>query len=295
MPAELIERARALAAGETTWTPPVARPASTVVLLRDTDQGVSTFLMRRTSTMAFAAGMHVFPGGRIDDVDLQVEIDFVGELPDPARMTAEADLARGLIIGAVREVFEETGVLLAVDDSGRAPRVDDAWESDRQEVLRDSSHLVQVLRKRNLAIDAGLLPLWGHWITPEVEERRYDVRFFAAVVPEGHEVRDVSGEADRVLWVRPDQALADYAAGTLAMLPPTAVTLEELVHLPSTEYLAEQAAARDIRPLMPRARMSDDGTLVWELTNMRDGSVVWPLTEAPAGSESRGLRTDGPA
>ncbi len=293
MPAELIERARALAAGESTWTPPVARPASTVVLLRDTDQGISTFLMRRTSTMAFAAGMHVFPGGRIDDVDLQVDIDFVGDLPDPARMTAEADLARGLIIGAVREVFEETGVLLAVDDSGRAPRVDEAWESDRQAVLRDSAQLVQVLRKRNLAIDARTLPLWGHWITPEVEERRYDVRFFAAVVPEGHEVRDVSGEADKVLWIRPEQALADYAAGTLAMLPPTAVTLEELVHLPSTQYLAEQAAARDVCPLMPRARMSDDGSLMWELTNMRDGSVVVPLATAPAGSESRGLRTDG--
>lgn len=295
MPAELVARARALAAGESSWTPPVARPASTVVLLRDTDQGISTFLMRRTSTMAFAAGMHVFPGGRIDDVDLQVDIDFIGELPDPARMTAEVDLARGLIIGAVREVFEETGVLLAVDDSGRAPRVDDAWETDRQAVLRDSAQLVHVLRKRNLAIDAGILPLWSHWITPEVEERRYDVRFFAAVVPEGHEVRDVSGEADRVLWVRPDQALTDYAAGTLAMLPPTAVTLEELVQLTSTKHLAEQAAVRDVRPLMPRARLADDGSLVWELTNMRDGSVVSPLATAPAGSESRGLRTDGPA
>lgn len=292
MPAELIERARALATGEATWLPPVPRPASTVVLLRDTDQGVSTFLMRRTSTMAFAAGMHVFPGGRIDDVDLQVDIDFVGDLPDPLRMTAEADLARGLIVGAVREVFEETGVLLAVTDAGRAPKVDESWEEDRKAVLRDSSHLVNVLRKRNLAIDSTRLPLWGHWITPEVEERRYDVRFFAAVVPEGHEVRDVSGEADRVLWVRPDQALADYAAGKLAMLPPTATTLEELTQLTSTDDLARQAAARIVRPLMPRARLSDQGELLWELTDMRDGTVVWPLTDAPAGSESRGINRE---
>jgi 8-oxo-dGTP pyrophosphatase MutT (NUDIX family) len=242
--------------------------------------------------MAFAAGMHVFPGGRIDDVDLQVDIDFVGDLPDPLRMTAEADLARGLIVGAVREVFEETGVLLAVTDAGRAPKVDESWEEDRKAVLRDSSHLVNVLRKRNLAIDSTRLPLWGHWITPEVEERRYDVRFFAAVVPEGHEVRDVSGEADRVLWVRPDQALADYAAGKLAMLPPTATTLEELTQLTSTDDLARQAAARIVRPLMPRARLSDQGELLWELTDMRDGTVVWPLPDAPAGSESRGINRE---
>lgn len=295
MPAELIERARALAAGEVSWIPPVPRPASTVVLLRDTDQGVSTYLMRRTSTMAFAAGMHVFPGGRIDDVDLQADIDFVGDLPDPFHMTAEADLARGLIIGAVREVFEETGVLLAVNDSGRSAKVDEAWEQDRKAVLRDPSHLVKVLRKRNLAIDPALMPLWGHWITPEVEERRYDVRFFAAVVPEGHEVQDVSGEADRVLWVRPEQALADYAAGTLAMLPPTATTLEELTHLTSTVDLAQQAAARIVRPLMPRARIGENGELLWELTDMRDGTVVWPLSDAPAGSESRGIGREGSA
>lgn len=288
LPEEMTRRARALAVGDSSWIPPIPRPASTVVLLQSDGTAVSTYLMRRAPSMAFAAGMFVFPGGRIDDADIEARIPFVGEPILPERFTADADLARGIVVGAVREVFEETGVLLAVDEAGRTPVVDDAWDADRDAVNSSSAEFPDVLARRGLAIDPDLLPLWSHWITPEVEERRYDVRFFVAAVPEGQPVRDVSGEADHCVWVNPAQALADYGEGRMAMLPPTVSTLTDLVDLSDLSDLAARARARTVLPLMPRTRMNGE-EMVWEVVNARDGSVVWPMSGPPAGSESRGV------
>ena len=288
LPEEMTRRARALAVGDSSWIPPIPRPASTVVLLQSDGTAVSTYLMRRAPSMAFAAGMFVFPGGRIDDADIEARIPFVGEPILPERFTADADLARGIVVGAVREVFEETGVLIAVDEAGHTPVIDDAWDADRDAVNASSSEFPDVLARRGLAIDPDLLPLWSHWITPEVEERRYDVRFFVAAVPEGQPVRDVSGEADHCVWVNPAQALADYGEGRMAMLPPTVATLTDLTDLPDLSDLAARARARTVLPLMPRTRMAGE-EMVWEVVNARDGSVVWPMSGPPAGSESRGV------
>lgn len=285
MPAHVSERVHALLAGE--WEPPALRDATTVVLLRDHD-ALETFLMRRVSTMAFAAGMYVFPGGRIDDADLIPSYEWTGEVIDAARMTADADLARGLIVCAVRELFEETGILLAVDELGRVPREDEGWEDDRAAVHASSAALADVLSRRGLAIDPGLLPLWTHWVTPEIESRRYDVRFFVATVPEGQRVRDVSGEADDVRWERPVAAMEAYAEGRLPMLPPTAATIADLTHFDDATSVLATAASRDVRPLMPRARLDDSGAIAWEIIDVRDGSVILPLDSEPAGSEVHG-------
>jgi len=285
MPPQVSERARALLAGE--WQPPPVRDASTVVLLRDA-AGLETYLMRRATTMAFAAGMYVFPGGRIDNSDSEIDLAWVGDPLDHRRMTASESQARGLIVGAVREVFEETGVLLAVDDAGRPPVEDDAWEDDRAAVAESSPALAQVLARRGLRVDPGLLPLWTHWVTPEVESKRYDVRFFVAAVPPGQHARDVSGEADQVVWTPPSAALSDYARGQLPMLPPTVATLADLVPLPDVAAVLASAADRDVRPLMPRPRLEDDGAIAWDVIDVRDGSVVVRLPAEPAGSEVAG-------
>lgn len=290
MPQELMRRAAAIAAGDAAWEIPEARPAATVVLLRETTTGISTYLMRRTPTMAFAAGMHVFPGGRIDAADFDSAVEVRGEIPAP-RMTADDRLGRALVIGAVREVFEETGVLLAVDAAGRWPELDDQWDADRLIVEQDSTQLAGVLARRGLHIEAEHLPLWSHWITPEVEERRYDVRFFAAVVPPNHPVRDVSGEADQVRWVTPSEGLVEYDRGQLAMLPPTVTTLRELIALDSVAGLLPHSVERPVQPLLPRARLGDDGQLIWEIINATTGAVVSLMSGAPAGSESRGIHS----
>ena len=290
MPPEVSSRARALLAGE--WEPPPVRDASTVVLLRDASgleaTGLETYLMRRAATMAFAAGMYVFPGGRIDEADCDIDLTWAGEPLDAGRMTAGQRQARGLIVGAVREVFEETGVLLAVDDSGRFPTEDAAWEEDRTAVAESSPALAEVLGRRGLHIDPGALPLWTHWVTPEVESKRYDVRFFVAAVPPGQHARDVSGEADQVLWTSPGAALGDYSRGHLPMLPPTVATLADLAALPDVATVLASASAREVRPLMPRPRLEDDGAIAWDVIDVRDGSVVVRLPAEPAGSEVAG-------
>ena len=290
MPPEVSRRARALLAGA--WDPPPVRDASTVVLLRDADvhdgTGLETYLMRRAVTMAFAAGMYVFPGGRIDEADCDIDLAWVGEPLNASRMTAGERQARGLVVGAVREVFEETGVLLAIDDSGRFPTEDAAWEDDRAAVAESSPALAEVLARRGLRIDPGLLPLWTHWVTPEVESKRYDVRFFVAAVPPGQHARDVSGEADQVLWTSPGAALGDYSRGQLPMLPPTVATLADLAALPDVATVLASASAREVRPLMPRPRLEDDGAIAWDVIDVRDGSVVVRLPAEPAGSEVAG-------
>lgn len=285
MPPEVSERARALLEGA--WQPPPVRDASTVVLLRDAT-GLETFLMRRAATMAFAAGMYVFPGGRIDSSDADIDLVWTDGNLDPARMTATSQQARGLVVGAVREVFEETGVLLAVDEHGRTPEEDANWEADRAAVAESSPALAEVLARRRLHLDPGLLPLWTHWVTPEIETKRYDVRFFVAAVPLGQRVRDVSGEADHVRWVSPGTALHAYSRGELPMLPPTVATLADLAALPDVASVLASAAERDVRPLMPRPRREPDGGIAWDVIDVRDGSVVVSLPAEPAGSEVAG-------
>lgn len=292
MPREVSERAHALARGDSSWQVPPLRDATTVVLVRNVAGGVGleTYLMRRVSTMAFAAGMHVFPGGRIDDADIDATFDWVTDVVDPDRMTADRRLARGLIVCAVRELFEETGVLLAVDDRGNTPVEDDEWETDRAAVLASSASLSDVLARRGLALDPGLLPLWTHWVTPEVETRRYDVRFFIAQVPAGQTARDVSGEADRVWWISAEQAMLDYYGGRLPMLPPTAATISDLVGMTDVTTALAAAESREVRPLMPRPRLDDVGGIAWDLIDVRDGTVIVALDSEPAGSEVHGTR-----
>lgn len=281
MPADLVARARALAEGSG-WTPPPAVPAATVVLLRDGARGLEALLMRRPSTMAFAPGMSVFPGGRVDE-------DHDGRLvvhgPVRTGTWAEPGLARRIVVAGVRETFEEAGVLLAVDDAGRAARADDVWGADRAASV-EAGAFPDVLARRGLHIDARLLVPIAHWITPEVEGRRFDTRFLAAALPEGQAVDRHETETDHAAWVTPAEGLAAYAAGRMPMLPPTVAVLADLAaHATVADALA-WATTCTIAPLMPQARMRD-GQVEWVLVHGYTGEVLGPTLE-PAGSEERG-------
>jgi 8-oxo-dGTP pyrophosphatase MutT (NUDIX family) len=248
--------------------PAVARHAATVVLLRNVSNGadaggIEACLLRRVTTMAFAAGMHVFPGGGVDKADAQEPgtgqaPDWVG--PSPAAwadvLSADAGLARALVCAAVRETFEESGVLLAgpgpdvVADPD--PVADPSWEDDRQGLVDRRFSLSDLLHRRGLRLRADLLRPWAHWVTPEVEPKRYDTRFFVAALPPGQRPRDVGGESDRLVWLRPQEALDRHAAGRLAMLPPTVFTLAELAEHPDVDSVLRVANERDIQPVLPR-------------------------------------------
>ncbi len=254
MPASVVERVRALAAGS---APASARDAATVVLLRDAPAGLEAYLLRRVSSMAFAAGMHVFPGGSVDERDAELPDDrWAGPAPTAwARVLGGTEpLARSLVCAAVRETFEESGVLLAGPSATEVvpATTGPEWERDRRALLDRSLSLAGLLERRSLLLRTDLLRGWAHWITPEAEPRRYDTRFFVAAVPAGQLTRDVGGEADTVLWLAPQQALDRRAAGVMHMLPPTAFTLAELTGYATVADVLSAGTARDIRPVLPR-------------------------------------------
>jgi 8-oxo-dGTP pyrophosphatase MutT (NUDIX family) len=257
--AGIRDRIRGLEDGS--LTPPPTRDSSTVVLLRDGRDGLEAYLLRRASTMSFGPGMHVFPGGSVDPDDAATEIGWVGPEPESYAgiLTADIPLARALVCAAVRETFEESGVLLAGRSEDDVVDVSaDEWEDERAALEGRQQSLASMLKRRSLVLRADLLRPWAHWITPVVESKRFDTRFFVAATPEGQTPRHVGGEADRRLWLRPQDALARHADGELGMLPPTAFTLSELTEYATVADVLAAAAARDVKPVLPKLILTGD-------------------------------------
>ncbi|MBX6384136.1 MAG: NUDIX hydrolase [Microbispora sp.] len=262
LPGEAGERAREILAGR--LAPAPARDAATVVLLRD--DPLEVYLLRRKATMAFAAGAYVFPGGSVDPRDAECDVAWAG--PSPAEwgevFRADESTARGLVCAAVRETFEESGVLLAgpEPDAVVTDTTGDGWEADRLALIARTLSLAEFLDRRGLVLRSDLLKAWAHWITPVVEPRRYDTRFFVAALPPGQRTRDVGGEASEVAWMRPHDALAAARAGSVRMLPPTFRTLAEMAAFESVRDVL--ACPRSITTIMPEAA-EVDGRLVLKI------------------------------
>ncbi len=240
------------------------KQASTVVLLRDGEQGLEVYLLRRTKGMPFAGGMTAYPGGGVDPRDADIEIGWVGPSPGEwaAAFGCDEPMARELVSAAVRETFEEAGVLLAGDPAGGAVVPDvsgDDWEEQRQALLSRELSLTELLAGRGLALRSDLLRPFAHWITPPVEPRRYDTKFFAAALPVGQEARHVSGEADEASWLTPAGALAELRAGTRPMLPPTSHTLGQLESFPDVAAALAGSPPEPLQPISPTFEETADG------------------------------------
>jgi 8-oxo-dGTP pyrophosphatase MutT (NUDIX family) len=258
LPPKLGERAREIAAGR--LSPAVPRDAATIMLLRQ-DPGVEAYLLRRTRELDFAPGACVFPGGSVDEQDADLQIAWAG--PAPAEFASQLGTsqarARALICAAVRETFEEAGVLLAgpsptalVDDSAALAR-------DRHSLLEGSTSFGELLNRRGRMLRADLLTPWARWITPEASPRRYDTWFFAAALPPGQTAglgEASPGESDSGTWLPPGAALESFRAGEITLLPPTAVTLRELAaHEELTGILSQR---RVIAPRLPTVMTEED-------------------------------------
>ena len=265
---KLATRLADLEAGRVTPVPP--RDAATVMLLRPTEQppealgrDIQVLLLKRTAAMKFAPGAYVFPGGSVDPADYGAEIGWQGPSAAEfgARLGASAEVARALVCAAVRETFEESGVLLA-GPPGAGPLATPSgpsWEADRMAVAAGTLTLAELLSRRGLVLRADLLVPWARWITPDGEPRRFDARFFAAALPEGQEAVGHEAEADHVAWLRPADALRAAKAGEISLLPPTATTLNDFASAVAAggglaSILAER---RVIEPVQPRLVLED--------------------------------------
>jgi len=247
------EQAGDYLAGRRTAAEP--RDAASVLLLRAAagQPGVEVYMLRRARSMAFAPGASAFPGGSVDPRDAEDEVAWAG--PDAADwgrlLDAPPSLARALVCAAVRETFEESGVLLAGPAAGTL--VEDTsgadWEADRTALLDRSLSLAQLLARRGLVLRSDLLRPWARWITPVTEARRYDTRFFAAALPPGQRTRDVGGEAEQVAWTQPAEAIRAAQARELFLLPPTVACLAGLAGYP--DVAAALTAEHSMRPVTP--------------------------------------------
>jgi 8-oxo-dGTP pyrophosphatase MutT (NUDIX family) len=213
------------------------------MLLRESPAaGIEVFVMHRVAGMAFAPSVTVFPGGGVDPGDAD-PVPWSG--PDhqwwaETLGTPDATYAATRVVAAVRELFEETGVLLA---ERSAP------EADRQAVADHRMSLAQLLVARGLTLRSELLRPWANWITPEGMPRRYDTYFFLAVLPEGQDARLLTTEAESSRWARPADLLAEHEAGKLAMMPPTLAMLLDLRRAGSVQWAMSQR--RTVVPLTP--------------------------------------------
>jgi 8-oxo-dGTP pyrophosphatase MutT (NUDIX family) len=233
----------------------VPRDAATVVLVREGKAGLEVFLMRRVTGMAFAGGMTVFPGGGVDRGDADTSVAWVG--PEPAwwgrKFGCDPAMARALVCAAVRETFEESGVLLAGKNGDSVVSDTSRYTAERQALVDREVSLAQFLSEAGLVLRTDLLRPWANWVTPEAEPRRYDTRFFLAVLPAGQDADGQTSEADQVGWQRPQDAIEDWKEGRSGLLPPTWMTLAELCDAGTVENaMALERATEKIIPKVIR-------------------------------------------
>ncbi|MET9733501.1 NUDIX hydrolase [Streptomyces sp. NPDC006458] len=256
-PPQWPDRIRALADG--TLTPVTPRRAATVVLLKDGPDGPAVHMLRRRASMAFAGGAYAYPGGGVDPRDDDHQIRWAG--PTRAwwaeRLGVDERGAQAIVCAAVREMFEEAGVLLAgpAADAVVGDTTGEDWEADRAALVARELSFAEFLDRRGLVLRSDLLGAWTRWITPEFEERRYDTWFFVAALPAGQRTRDVSTEADRTVWIRPEDAAAGYDKGELLMMPPTIATLRQLMAYATAAEALAAAPGRDLAPVLAQARL----------------------------------------
>jgi 8-oxo-dGTP pyrophosphatase MutT (NUDIX family) len=235
--------------------PLTPRPAATVMLIRDTVDGIGVFLMRRHSAMAFAAGVMVFPGGGVDERDRTADIAWAG--PGPAwwaqRFGIGSDLASALVCAAARETFEESGVLFAGPADDPQSIVGDAgvYRDSRSALADNTLSFADFLRSENLVLRADLLRPWANWVTPKEERtRRYDTYFFVGALPQGQRADGDNSETDQAGWSTAEVAVEDFAEGRTFLLPPTWTQLDSLTGRTVADVLAVERTIVPVEPVL---------------------------------------------
>lgn len=233
------------------------RNAATLVLLRDGAAGLETFMLERGSKAAFVPGAHVFPGGAVDAADADPEVYARCDGLDDAAASERLEVSRdGLAywVAAIRECFEEAGVLQATDEVGeepdwRDPALRARLAEGRRALNAGEAGLAEILTAEGLRLPVTELRYYGHWVTPPGPPRRYSTRFFAARAPAGQDPAHDGIEMVAGGWTTPGHALRCYRRGELSMILPTEMQLQLLRRFPDSETLL---AELDVMKRIPK-------------------------------------------
>lgn len=224
-----------------TQAPP--RPAATVILVRTFNGRLQVYLLKRSGKSRFFPGSYVFPGGALDNDDMdfsfwQGHIDMgmedVSRRFGGAGMPGEGVL--GYCVAGIRETFEEAGVLLAGRRSRLSP--EEICIARKSQGL-ESGWLRQLTSSGEWVLSLGALSPWSHWVTPEEMKYHFDTLFFIALMPQGQSCAPDQKETDDGIWISPEDALASNLEGSVPLSPPTIVTMHELLSYTDVDSLKE--------------------------------------------------------
>ena len=234
------------------------KDAATVMLVRDGEPGIEVFLLRRVKGMPFAGGATVFPGGGVDATDAEAAVTWAGPTDRwwADRLGTDPETARALVLAAVRETFEECGVLLAGPTQDSVVADTSGFAAARQALESKQLTFGNFLESEGLVVRSDLLRPWSHWITPVGEPRRYDTRFFVAVAPEGQVADGATAEAAEVTWQTPAATIGQWQAGESMLMPPTWSQLTSLSEYRSVAEILD--ATPEIPVVLPEIVIDGD-------------------------------------
>ncbi|TVP53107.1 MAG: MBL fold metallo-hydrolase [Halomonadaceae bacterium] len=240
------------------------RPAATLVLAREGDQGVEILLLQRTHSAVFMPGFYVFPGGAVDPGDDPAAHDQPPSLSvTDASVSAMMALEQGglsYLVAAVRECFEEAGVLLAHQADGQPAQGSVPYPQVRRQLCAGDGDFLRFCGGESLHLPLHQITYVGHWVTPPGAPRRYDTRFFLAAAPPGQVASHDGEETIDHAWLTPEQALEDHQQGRRLFAPPTLRTLRAMTGFREVDSLLAQAGqqAPDAFPTQPWPAMSGE-------------------------------------
>ena len=245
-----------------------ARPAATVIMLRDGDgagkEGLEVFLLKRHGLSDVLGGAYVFPGGKVDQFDAELDMDAHLDQPlqDLHAALNEPDIsaltAAGLYVAAVREAFEESGILFAQGATHE-------HATRATALLREGHAFEEVLALMQLRLQTRSLAPWSRWITPKlsaVMNKRFDTRFFVSAVPLDQIARHDNHEATESIWLSPRAALEQYRDGLIELAPPQIMSLAHLTHFKQVDEVMAQARSRMPPVIEPEPFQIEGGRLI---------------------------------